>query len=791
MIRNYLLVTFRNLIKNRVFTLINIIGLGISLAVCIVAFFNHMFNYEFDRGHENFDKIYRVNSFRDMQEREQEYGIVPSTLGLEIKNDIPGIERSARLNRAGFPVKRGDDLFPLQISFVDPDFLEIFTFPLIYGDKGSFGDQANVFISKSAAETLFGSEYPVGKTVSLLDARNKEFTYTVSAVFTDLPDNSSFRIDILSHFDNLLAMTGQKDADWRMWSHALFIMVEDRSLLSSIAESMKNYLPVQNRAREDFKINRFNLVPLKEVGANSRTIWSSSLFPSLHPAALFAPPVMAIFILLIACFNFANTSRSIFSKRLKEIGLRKTFGGLRKQLVTQFMIETFIICLLALIVGIALAEFLVPAYSNLWAYMTIELTLVQYPFFWVFLLILLLVTGFVAGVYPAWYVSSFNPVNIIKGDFAVKGSGRLSIVLLTLQFAISVMALVMGIVFARNSQYQKTLDLGYDRDKLIIVQAPVENFNALRNEMLTNPKVVSAEGSQNHIGYGAYRRPIEDENKPLEVDVMDIGPGYAQAMGIHLVEGRLFDRERSEADITNGSIIVNQKFLEALGWKEGVGHSVTLYDTIRLNVIGVVRDFYTYGVWQAIEPMMLRLSMTEQYNTLVVRGNSEDLPELLEFMSMKWKSMGINAVFNGRLQEDIMQEEKDINGSILKVNLFLAVIATLLSLIGMYNMVSLDILKRTKEMGIRKIQGASVPVIMFLSSRKFLVVLLLASVLGCAGGYYVSNMLLDSIWDYFIAISAGMLLMAATIMSAATVLTILLKILKAAMRNPVDSLRYE
>ena len=791
MIRNYLLVTFRNLIKNRVFTIINIIGLGISLSICIVAFFNHMFNYEFDRGHENFDKIYRVNSFRDMQEREQEYGIVPSTLGLEIKNDIPGIERAARLNRAGFPVKRGDDLFPMQVSFVDPEFLDIFTFPLIYGDRISFADQANVFISETAAETLFGSEYPVGKTVSLLDGRNREYTYTVSAVFTDLPDNSSFRIDILSHFDNLLAMTGQKDADWRMWTNALFIMVEDRSLLTSITESMKTYLPVQNRAREDFKINRFTLVPLKDVGANSRTIWSSSLFPSLHPAALLAPPIMALFILLIACFNFANTSRSIFSKRLKEIGLRKTFGGLRKQLVTQFMIETFIICLLALIAGIALAEFLVPAYSNLWAYMTIKLTLTQYPFFWVFLLLLLLITGFLAGVYPAWYVSSFNPVNIIRGDFAVKGSGRLSMILLTFQFAISVMSLVMGIVFARNSQYQKTLDLGYDRDKLVIAQMPVENFTSLRNEMLSNPKVISAEGSQNHIGYGAYRRPIKDKEKPLEVDVMDIGPGYAQAMGIHLVEGRLFDRERSEADISNGSIIVNQKFVSDLGWDEGVGHSVTLYDTIRLNVIGVVKDFYTNGVWQAIEPAMLRLARTEQYNTLVVRGNNEDLPGILEFMSMKWKSLGINSVFNGRLQEDIMQEEKDINGSILKVNLFLAVIATLLSLTGMYNMVSLDILKRTKEMGIRKIQGAPVPLIMFISGRKFIIVLLVASVLGCAGGYYMSGLLLDSIWDYFVDISAGMLLLASGIMLIATLTTISLKITKAALRNPVDSLRYE
>ncbi len=791
MLKNYLLVTYRNLLKNKIFTIINIVGLGIALAVCIVAFFNHMFNYEFDRNNENFDKIYRVTSFRDMENREQEYGIVPATLGLQVTKDIPGIEKSARLVRAGLPVKKGDDLFPMNISFVDPAFLDIFTFPIINGDKKSIEGQGNVLISQKTANILFGKEYPVGKTISLLDDRGKEFTYTVGAVFADLPDNSSFRIDILSNFDNLTLVRGFDDTDWKMWATALFIMVPDKSALSSIVQSMKAYLPVQNKAREDFKINRFNLVPMKDVGKNSRNTWASGLFPSLHPAAVVAPPVMALFILLIACFNFANTSRATFSKRLKEIGLRKTFGGQRRQLVSQFMLETLIICFLALMTGIVIAEFLVPAYSNLWAYMTIKLTLTRYAFFWVFIILLLIVTGFVAGVYPALYVSGFSPVNVLKGDSEVKGSGRLSIILLTLQFSISVMALVMGIVFAKNANFQRTLDLGYDRDQLIVVPVPQENFTSLRNEVLTDPKVIMAEGTQNHIGFGAYRRPIKYETRPLEVDVLDIGPGYAQTMGLHLIEGRLFDKDRLEADRTNNSIIVNQKFLNDLGWQDAVGKSVTLYDTTRLTIVGVVKDFYTSGLWNKIEPTMLRISGTDEFGLLIVRGNPADLAGILEFVRMRWKKLAINEVFGGLLQEDTMQEEKDINGSILKVNLFLAIVATLLSLIGMYNLVSLDIIRRTKEIGIRKIQGAPIPVIMFLVSKKFLIVLTIAAVLGCLGGYYLSLMLLDSIWDYFVTIRAGMLLSAVLIMFAATVLTIVFKILRAALRNPVDSLRYE
>jgi putative ABC transport system permease protein len=791
MIKNYLLVTFRNLLKNKVFTIINILGLGIALAVCIVAFFNHMFNYEFDRNNKNFDDIYRVTSFRDMKGREQEYGVVPATLGIEMKKDIPGIDKSARLMRTGSPVKLGTNLFASQISYVDPDFTEIFTFPIVLGDIRSISNQANVLVSRKMAQKLFGNDNPLGKTISILNDAGKEYAYTISAVFEDFPENSSFRIDVLSHFDNYLLMWGVKDADWKIWTSVLFIQTSNKSLIPSIAQSLKRYLPVQNKAREDFIINRFNLIPLKEVGNSSRTIWSSSLFPSLHPAAVIAPPVMALFILLIACFNFANTSRSIFSRRLKEIGLRKTFGGLRRQLVTQFMIETFIICFLALIVGLIIAEFLVPAYSNLWSYMSIELSLTRYAFFWLFLIFLVLLTGFLAGIYPAIHVSSFNVVNVIKGDSRVKGSGRLSIVLLTLQFSISVMALVMGVVFSKNAEYQKTLDLGYDRDKLIIVPVPQTYFTSLRNEVRSNSKVISADGTQNHIGWGTYRRPVKDQDKRLEVDVLDISPGYAQAVGLRLLQGRLFDETRAGADRSYNSIVVNNKFVQALGWKEAIGKSVTLYDTTKLTIIGVVEDFYTNGMWQKIEPAILRLSGSDNYGYLAVRANKEDLAGVLEFVKMKWKLLIQNSVFQGRLQEDIMQDEKDINGSILKINIFLALTATLLSLIGMYNLVSLDIIKRTKEIGIRKIQGAPLHILLYLLSRKYLMVLFISSLTGCAGGYYLSVMLMDSIWDYFVPVGAGILLLSTAIMVSATIITIIFRITKSAMMNPVISLRYE
>ena len=506
-----------------------------------------------------------------------------------------------------------------------------------------------------------------------MNDKNKEFTFTVGGVFADLPLNSSFRIDILSHFDNSKLMWEWNDADWKNTVNCLFIQVPDKSRLSSITQSFKNYISVQNKARLDFKMTRFSLIPLKEVGSNSRTTWSSGLFPSLHPAALYSPPIMALFILLIACFNFANTSIATFSK-MKEIGLRKTFGGQRSQLVTQFMIETLIICFLALLVAVILAEFLVPAYSSLWSYMKIELTFSRYLFFWVFLILLLLSTGFMAGVYPAMYVSSFSPVNVLKGDSPFRGAGKLSSVLLALQFSISVMALVMGLVFSKNAVYQKTLDLGYDRDKLIVIPMERELSNSFRNEILTNPKILEVEGTQNHIGFGGYRRPVKDAVKQLEVDAFDIGPGYVSTMGLRLVAGRLFDKSREGADLANKSIVINEKMVKDFGWQEPVGMTVTLYDTTRFTVVGVVKDFYSNGLWQKINPTMLRLSANINYGILAVRAESKDLPGVLDYLSLKWKNQNTNFIFGGMYQ-----------------------------VIGMYNLVSLNIIRRTKEMGIRKI----------------------------------------------------------------------------------------
>jgi len=790
MIKNYLLLTFRNLYKNKIYALINILGLGLALAICIVAYFNHMFGYEFDRHNEHFEEIYRVTSNRLQGDRDQEYGIAPAPLGPAIKKDLAGIKHAARIMRSYSPVKVGIDNFNRQVSYVDPEFLDMFTFHQLAGNLKGMGDPNNVLISEEMAIALYGKEDAVGQPITIFNDANVEYTYTVAGVFEDLPMNSSFRIDILTHIENFLTMWNVQDVNWQQFARVLFIQVPDAASLPAVEEGLKQYIPVQNRANESFTITGFNLVPLKQVNKRSRDTWNNSLYPGLHPAAVLAPLLMAITMLLIAAFNFANTAIASAGKRLLEIGIRKVSGGGRKQLMVQFLIENYIICFLALLVGIAGATILVPAYGSMWEYMNLTLSFTDRWSFWLFLFLLLLFTGFIAGMYPALYISSFKPLKILQSRTRLGGGGPLAKVLLGFQFTISVLSIVSGVIFSMNAIYQETTDLGYARKELIVVPIQPRNFTSYYETVSQNPLIQLAAGTQEHIGYGWYRRSIEDEDQELEVNVMDVGPDYQNTMGMTLLDGRLLSREREEAD-RGVSVVVNQMMVDAFGWENPVGRQIRMDDTLQYRVIGVVKDFFLGGMWSPIEPTLIKLPDNDVYRVMAVRAAQEDLPDILEYLRETWVSMIPNYPFEGMYQEDTLNEEKAINRSIKQLYIFLAIVATILAMIGLYTLVSLSVLNRTKEIGIRKVMGSPIPRILTVLSKGFLINLAISSVIGCVGGYYLSLMMLESIWEQFLDFNAWIYIYSVLIILIATLVTIAGKVYQAALQNPVTCLRYE
>ena len=426
----------------------------------------------------------------------------------------------------------------------------------------------------------------------------------------------------------------------------------------------------------------------------------------------------------------------------------------------------------------------------MWEYMTLTLTFSQYPSFWIFLVGLLLFTGFVAGAYPALYISSFTPLKILQSRTRLGKGGPLATGLLGFQFTISVLAIVSGIIFSMNAIFQETLDLGYARKELIVVDLQPKDFTSYYEAIVRDPRIVSAAGTQEHIGYGWYQRTIEDEDQEMEVNVMDVGPRYLETMGITLLDGRIFHPDRVEAD-RGVSIVVNQMMADAFGWENPVGRQVRMDDSIMFRVLGVVKDFYSNGMWSKIEPMMMKLPPEDSYRTMAVRAKSSDLPGVLEYLRETWVKMIPNYPFEGMYQEDTLEEEKAINRSIKQLYIFLAIVATILSMIGLYTLISLSILNRTKEIGIRKVMGSPIPRIWLVLSKGFLVNLAISSVIGCVGGYYLSLMMLDSIWEYWLDFNAWIYIYSVLIILAMTMATITGKIYQAALQNPVTCLRYE
>lgn len=791
MLKNYFKITLRSLWKSKTFVFINVFGLGIAMACCIVAYINYDYNASYDRQHINAGNVYRVNFIRNFQGDKTKNGIAPMPLGNLIRDNISGIGHVIRYLPDDGNVRIKDDLFRTNISYADEGILDLFTFPLQAGVKSDFNDKSKIFISSELAIKYFGKEEALGQQIThVLDSGTRE--YIVAGVFEKIPANSSFQFDAITHFDNFFEAYDEfEENDWKRWN-TLFVEVTDKSKIPFIEKELQKYKENQNKAREDFQVNEFYLDPFEGIAVRSeredvRNHW---LRNSLPTAAVVAPAVMAFLVLLIAIFNFTNTAIAMSSRRLKEIGIRKVMGSRRNQLVGQFLAENLTLCLLAGIVAILLAEILVPAYNQMWEFLELDMNYLSNFGFFLFMFSLLIVTGLLAGSYPAFYISSFKPVSILKGTLKFGGTTGFTKTLLTLQYSISLIALISAVAFIQNAKYQQELDMGFDKEGIIYTHVNGENeFEVYKNALSGNGDIKSIAGTKHHIMSTYINDPVKYEDVVREVDIMEVGEDYMEIMGMTLLEGRQFERD-SETD-RQESVIVNETMLATYGWKDAIGKKVVWRDSIQLYVVGVFKDYYGNGFWDVVEPTMLKLNKPEEYSRILVKADASDLVAVNDFMEAKWREVFPNRLYSGRYMDEEMKEATTVNNNILKLFIFLGIIATLLSASGLYTMVSLNIIKRMKEIGVRKVLGASVGNIARNLNKQFVIILFIAAVLGSIGSFYMVDALMASIWAYYTG--AGMLtffsgIILITVVSA---FTVGYKIYSAASMNPANTLRDE
>lgn len=792
MLKNFFKITFRSLMKNKLFVAINILGLGIALACTIVAYLSWDFNNTYDVQHVNASKIYRINFVRTTNGFPRKNGISPEPLAKAIEGSISGIDEVVRFIPVGGNFKVGDDLFRTRLSTVDDNFLDVFTFPLLAGNKSALKEKGQIIISNKIKEKYFPEIDPIGELITYIN-NDKRLEFIIGGVYEKVPFNSSFTdVDAIVNYNNLYDII---DWDENDWSHFIttFITVNNSSAIPQIEQDLQQYVEIQNRAKEDYKVKEYYLDPFVGMAVRSERedVWNHWTKQSLPTAAVYAPIVMAVLLLLLACFNFTNTSIAIASGRLKEIGIRKVLGSQRKQLVAQFLSENLVLALLALVTGILFAEFLVPAYNEMWPFLEINLNYLENIRFFGFLLGLLLFTGFIAGSYPAFYISNFKPAEILRGTLKYGKTSIFTRVLLTFQFAISLVAILSGIVFTQNAEYQKNYDIGFDGSSGI--SAWIENedgYNAFYQEIKDNPKIISIAGARHSFTNSWYSDPIKYKEEELDVSLLNIGEDYLATTSATILSGRNFIKD-SETDVQN-STIINEELVKIFGWEEPIGKRIILSDTIELFVVGVVKDvFLGGGLWNPVRPMLLRYAKPEDYRYITVKTKASDIKAVYEDMEEASKAVFPYKLPNVRYMSEEMAEVAMVNDNIRIMFIFLGIIAAILSAIGLFSLVSLDIIKRMKEIGVRKVLGASVFHIVNIINKRYVVIIMIASVLGSVMGYNMIDVLMGSIWTYYVPIGPLAFILSILLLVVIAMVTVGGKVVKAALANPSSILRDE
>ncbi len=795
MLKNYFLITLRSMMKNKLYIFINIFGMAVSIGCCIVAYFHYDFNRSFDHNHVNAASIYRVNTIREFQGESTTYGYVPLALGNAIRENVPDVNKVVRYSPSSANFRIKDELFAGGLHYVDTGFFEIFTFEFIDGNAASLKEKGTILLSEKTALKYFNDVKVSGQPLTQLLDSGKVREFLVGGVFKEQPVNSSFGFEpAFTAYDNQFN-AGNADYHENSWKYrnTLFLQIIDQSRVQAMENQIQRFVENNNKVREDFIIKSFVLDPfvgmaVRDSYQDRQGTWTREGSPI---AAVLGLSIMGVLILLLACFNLTNTSIAISSGRLKEIGIRKVMGSERKHLIAQFLGETLLICFISLLLGVLMAEaFLVPGFNIMWEDIKILTNYFGNLDFTLFMIGLLMAVGLIAGAYPAFYISKFQSISILKGNHKFGGTNMFMRALLTMQFAISMIGIICSIAFVDNARYQKDLDLGFNKNG--VVYSSIENrteFDIYKNKLLKNPDITSISGSEHHFFSSYYNDPIKSDEKEIEVDLLNVDDEYVKTVGLTIIEGRNFTKD-SETD-RKESVLVTEELARKFGWKEPIGKEIIWMDTVKFYVIGVLKDIYSSGLWDQFEPTVIRYGKRDPIRFIQVSAPANKIVKVNEFMESTWKELFPNKMYQSKYMDDEIAEANIVNNNIVKMFLFLGCIALFLSATGLFTMVSLNIIKRMKEIGVRKVLGASVANITRVINFEFAIILVIACVLGAFAGQAMAGMLMGSIWDYFQQTTAETMLVSAFIMLFVSAASIGFKTYNTARMNPSKTLRDE
>lgn len=786
MVRNYLLIAIRNIFRNKLFSALNILGLafGICSALLILLWVND--ELRMDQFHTHINQLYRVMENQQYTDGKLfTFSSTPAPMVPFIREKYPEIERASRFTwEINSLIQFDDKAFYEKGYYVDQDFIEMFTFPLVAGDvKTALKDKNSIVISEAMAKKYFGEEEAIGKLLTV----NTKNTFKVTGIVKKIPKRSSIQFEYLMPFEFFWNENKAWLDEWDNNNIRTFLQLREGTNVADFGAKLKHEIKEHvEKTNVELFVQPFGEMYLK--GEFENGVQSGG---RIEYVKIFF--VVAVFVLMIACINFMNLSTAQATKRAKEVGLRKVIGAVPHQLFRQFMGESLLTVCVSGAIAVLIAYLLIPLFNGITG-KELSLSLVNGSVVLIFTAIVIF-TAFVAGSYPALFISEFKPVQVLKGQ--LKSGGRASLLrkmLVIFQFSLSIILIISTTVVFRQMNFMTDREIGFDRNNLFTVWMDGEipkNFESFRTRLATQAGIESVTAaSQSPIQVGNSTYGLEWEGKSADERIlfsnMNVDYDFIQTMKMEMIEGRAFDRARI-TDTSN--YIVNEKAAEKFGFKNGTaGQDLTMWEK-KGKIIGVVKDFNFGSLHSPIEPLVLRID-DEWINCLIVRAKQGQTETAIGSVEKLWKEYAPTYPFHYSFLNQDWEEFYKAEGQRGKLFNTLALLSIFISCLGLFGLSAFSAERRTKELGIRKALGASVAGLVKLMGKEFAVLVLIAAAFGCPIGWLLMTRWLEG-YAYHVDVGYITLIVASFICLAISMLTIAYHSLKVAANDPVKSLRYE
>ena len=801
MFKNYLKIAFRNISKHKGYTFINIAGLAIGMACCILILLFVFDELSYDKFHENHDRIIRVTRkwFNEDGVVNLHLGHVAPPIGPLLKNDFPEIIHSIRMIRVGGLLVGKDSAFyeAPRFFFAEEDLFKVFTLDRIAGDPDTaLQDPLCVVITDEMAERYFGTEEPIGKSLTVQTSSQK-VDMKVTGVIKPLPHNSHFHADFLGSFKTYEAVVGDREMQsWSSNNYATYLLLPEGYDINRLKSQLDTFIDRHYgkgmSERTKLELQRLTDIHLyshldSEIEANSDIMY------------VYVFSIIAFFVLLIACFNFINLATARSAGRAKEVGLRKVVGAQRAQLIRQFLSESIITAVISLLIALVIVFLVLPKF-NQFVGRDLSLNIMENISLFFSLFLITIFVGFISGIYPAVFLSAFKAVRVLKGNLD-RGKKGLSFrtVLVVFQFATSIILIICVGVVSGQLNYMRTRNLGFDEEHVVVLpSSPAigERLEAFKSRLLRNPNILSVsaakrvpsgrllDSAEARVLSGETSQPITFRIAQLRVDY-----DYIPTFKMEMAAGRNFSREMgTDAD---QAFILNETAARRIGWKspeEAVGKGFG-YGLRKGQIIGVVKDFHFESLHQEISPIVMFISSTD-LSQISIRISSQNIPQTMALLKDTWAELRPDYPFSYYFIDENFDQLYRSEENLQRIFSYFAFLSVVIGCLGLFGLASYSAERRTKEIGIRKVLGASATGLVGLLSKEFTKWVLLANVIAWPMAYLVMSRWLQN-FAYRSGIGLGTFLLAGGLAWMIAFLTVCYQVIKASLADPVKALKYE